>query len=80
MIDPIVERVRQKLRERSQLGITKYGTTLDGNRVGFRERITHLQQELMDGANYCEWLLSELDRVAVEIESEDRLIAFEEAK
>ena len=80
MTDPIVERVRQKLLERSQLGIAKYGTTLGGNRVSFRERIEHLQQELMDGANYCEWLLSELDRHVVEIEFEDRLIAFEEEK
>lgn len=61
LTDPIVERVRQKLLDRSQLGIAKYGTTLADSRATMRERIEHFQQEAMDAANYCEWILDRID-------------------
>lgn len=54
-IDNIVENVRQKLLERSQVGIKKYNTTLDEN--NHDNYLNHLQQELMDAANYIEKLL-----------------------
>lgn len=53
--DQIVENVRQKLLERSQTGINKYNTTLDEN--NHDNYLNHLQQELMDAANYIEKLL-----------------------
>ena len=53
--DNIVENVRQKLLERSQVGIKKYNTTLDEN--NHDNYLNHLQQELMDAANYIEKLL-----------------------
>ena len=53
--DKIVENVRQKLLERSQVGIKKYNTTLDEN--NHDNYLNHLQQELMDAANYIEKLL-----------------------
>ena len=55
--DPVVERVVKKLRDRSTVGIEKYGTTLeDNNRDDF---LNHLQEELMDGCNYIEKLKSQ---------------------
>ena len=53
--DKIVENDRQKLWERSQVGIKKYNTTLDEN--NHDNYLNHLQQELMDAANYIEKLL-----------------------
>ncbi len=53
--DPIVESVRQKLLDRSNIGINKYNTTLETNNTD--NYFNHLQQELMDGANYIEKLL-----------------------
>ena len=53
--DQIVENVRQKLLERSLIGIKKYNTTLDEN--NHDNYLNHLQQELMDAANYIEKLL-----------------------
>jgi hypothetical protein len=50
--DPIVESVRTKLLDRSQVGIKKYGTTIWDNTD--ENYIKHLQDELLDGANYCE--------------------------
>ena len=54
-MDKIVENVRQKLLERSNTGIEKYNSTLqDNNKDNY---LNHLQEELLDGANYIEKLL-----------------------
>jgi hypothetical protein len=58
-IDPIVASVREKLLNRSSKGIEKYGTTLDRNDLSLVEWINHLQEELMDAANYAERILQE---------------------
>ena len=55
--DPIVESVRAKLLTRSQVGVKKYGTTLADNTKD--NYLNHLQQELLDGANYIEVLLQQ---------------------
>lgn len=55
MIDQIVENVIDKYYIRSQVGITKYGTTLqDNNEDDF---LKHLQEELMDASLYVEKLI-----------------------
>lgn len=51
-VDSIVEAVKQKLTDRSQVGIKKYGTTIWNNTD--ENYLKHLQDELLDGANYCE--------------------------
>jgi len=55
--DPIVEAVRQKLLERSQLGIKKYGRTQEDNND--QDMLVHLQEELMDACNYIEKLIQQ---------------------
>jgi hypothetical protein len=56
MKDPIVQAVLDKYIKRSELGITKYGTTLqDNNKDNY---LQHLQDELMDASLYIEKLLS----------------------
>lgn len=56
--DSIVESVINKYQQRSKLGISKYGTTLqDNNADNF---LVHLQEELMDASLYIEKLLSQL--------------------
>jgi hypothetical protein len=56
MRDLIVEQIVDKYYERSQTGITKYGTTLEGNNKD--NYLIHLQEELMDATLYIEKLLS----------------------
>ena len=51
-VDIVIEGVRQKLLNRSQVGIKKYNTTLHENNKD--NYLIHLQQELLDGANYIE--------------------------
>lgn len=56
MVDSIVESVRNQFLKRSEVGIKKYGTTLqENNNDDFLE---HLKQELMDAVLYIEKLQS----------------------
>lgn len=57
MKDPIVERVCHKLRYRSQVGINKYGTTLQDSSQTTLEFLVHAQEEALDLANYLEVLI-----------------------
>lgn len=60
-MDKIVEDVLAKYRQRSEVGIAKYGTTLDENKATLIEWLTHLQEELMDATLYIEKLKSDLN-------------------
>jgi len=55
--DSIVEEVVKQFRKRSELGISKYGTTLAENEND--NFLIHLQEELMDAVNYIEKLKSQ---------------------
>lgn len=55
--DPIVEAVRQKLHDRSQLGLKKYGTGLDRTDLTRLDWLRHAQDEALDLANYLEVMI-----------------------
>jgi len=61
-LDPVVEANRALLHQRSQVGIAKYGVTLDGARLGERELIVHALEESLDLANYLQAQLQRFDR------------------
>ena len=48
MTDSIVESVINQFKQRSEVGINKYGTTLDRNDLSTLEWIEHAKQEAMD--------------------------------
>ena len=52
--DPIVEEVVNSLRSRSDVGISKYGTSLHENNTD--DFLQHLQEELMDAVLYIQKL------------------------
>ena len=56
MKDSIVESVISKFQDRSNVGIQKYGTTLDRNDLTTLEWINHAQEEAMDFILYLEKL------------------------
>ena len=63
MIDTIVDSVRFKYKRRSEVGIDKYGTTLDRDDLDVVQWLNHLQEELMDATLYVEKLIRlEVDR------------------
>lgn len=57
--DPIVLKVMSKFYERSQRGMEKYGTMLTRTDLDFIDWVTHLQEEMLDAALYCERLKDE---------------------
>jgi len=58
--DSIVESVIERFRDRSEVGIKKYNTTLDRNDLSVLEWLQHLQEEIMDACLYIEKLKKEL--------------------
>ena len=52
MRDQVVDNVIDKYYDRSQIGITKYGTTLYNNNKD--NYLQHLQEELMDATLYLQ--------------------------
>ena len=65
--NPYWERIC-KLSERQRAkGMETYGQGLESNPAQLMERVNHLQEELIDGLMYCEWI-------------KDRLFELESAK
>ena len=60
--DPVVEAVRDDLLSRSQLGVAKYGVTLDRTDLSLRDWLQHAYEETLDQANYLKRAIIELDR------------------
>jgi len=54
--DSVVRAVILKFLQRSSVGVTKYGVTLDRTDLGALDWIQHAQEELMDGILYLEKL------------------------
>lgn len=57
--DKIVTDVIAKFKKRSELGIKKYGTTLEENNTD--DFITHLEEELMDALLYLQKIKKYVD-------------------
>jgi hypothetical protein len=54
--DSIVESVIKQFQQRSEVGIKKYGVTLDRTDLKFNDWVQHMQEELMDAILYLEKL------------------------
>jgi hypothetical protein len=54
--DKIVQDVLSRFKQRSEVGVQKYGTTLYDSPDGFYTFLNHLQEELMDATLYIEKL------------------------
>ncbi len=54
--DSVVDAVIDKLIQRANTGKTKYNTDLDRDDLSLNDWLTHLQEELLDAANYIEKL------------------------
>ena len=52
--DPVVERVVNKFKQRSDVGYKKYGVTLDEDPSKMIDWLNHLQEELMDAVLYLQ--------------------------
>ncbi len=62
MKDKIVKEVVDKFKYRSDIGVEKYGVTLERGDLNYIEWLSHLQEELMDATLYIQKLKSELEQ------------------
>ena len=61
MKDTIVESVIEQFKQRSNIGINKYGVTLDREDLNALQWLQHLQEELMDATLYVQKLKEKLN-------------------
>ena len=61
MKDSVVSKVVKEFQERSDLGIKKYGTTLDRNELPLRDWLVHAKEEMMDQLLYIQRAIDEID-------------------
>ena len=71
--DPVVKRVVDKFKKRSDVGYAKYGTTLHEERTtkmkGLMKYLVDMQEELMDAVLYIQTAQEELKDILDEIET-----------
>ena len=58
--NPYWERITALAERQRNKGMSKYGQGLEMNTADILERINHLQEELIDGLMYCEWIKDKL--------------------
>ena len=63
--DSIVESVVKQFKERSNVGIAKYGVTLDRDDLSLIEWLEHTKQEQMDSVLYLEKAIKELKKQSI---------------
>jgi len=63
--DTIVESVVKQFKERSEVGIAKYGVTLDREDLTLIEWLEHTKQEQMDSVLYLEKAIKELKKQSI---------------
>jgi hypothetical protein len=61
MKDKIVQQVVDKYTQRSEVGVSKYGTTLETNNKD--NYLKHLQEELMDATLYIQKIISQNEEI-----------------
>ena len=61
-VDTVVEAVRADLLRRSELGIKKYGVTLDRTDLSLKDWLQHAYEETLDQANYLKRAILELEQ------------------
>lgn len=60
MVDNVVNSVVQKYKQRSEVGISKYGVTLDRDDLSTLEWLQHAQEEAMDLSLYLEKIMNKI--------------------
>lgn len=68
MEDSVVKSIIEQYKQRSDVGIEKYNTTLDRKDLTLTEWLEHLKQELMDATLYLQRLQNELEYVEQKME------------
>ena len=68
--NPYWQRICQLADRQRAKGMETYGQGIESNPMSILERIEYLQEELIDGLMYCEWIRDKL--MEMEGESDDK--------
>jgi hypothetical protein len=60
-MDKNVQAVRQKLADRAEFGMMKYGVTTERTDLSAKQWLIHAQEEAMDLAVYLQRLIDDID-------------------
>jgi len=55
-------RVCQDIVKRQQLGLKKYGISIEQNQLSLKEWMQHQYEELLDAAIYCKRAIEEIEK------------------
>ena len=66
----IEEKVIEKIRQRAELGLNKYNTTMERTDLTLKQWINHAMEEAMDLSVYLQRILIMLDSLDVELNTE----------
>lgn len=55
----IEDEVCRKIQKRAEVGLKKYGVTVERNDLEFLDWLNHLQEELMDATVYIEKIIQD---------------------
>lgn len=56
----IEDEVCEKIQQRAEVGLNKYGTTMERDDISDLGWLIHLQEELMDGAIYTQRIINNI--------------------
>ena len=77
----IEDEVCEKIQQRAEVGLNKYGTTMERDDLSDLEWMIHLQEELMDGAVYLQRMINNYQDMEARLEKlGQRITAVETAK
>ena len=62
-LNPYWENICRMADRQRAKGIKTYGQGLESNPADMLKRIEHIQEELIDGLMYCEWIKEELKKM-----------------
>jgi hypothetical protein len=60
-MDKNVQAVVERMLQRADVGLRKYGVTTERNDLSLYDWITHLQEELMDSCVYLERIKNDIE-------------------
>ena len=63
--NPYWDRISDMAKKQRAKGMETYGQGLEMNPADMIQRIEHLQEELIDGLMYCEWIKDKLKEAEV---------------
>ena len=61
--NPYWDKITEIAVHQRRKGLETYGRGLEDNPAAVRERIEHLQEELIDGLMYCQWIKDKLNEL-----------------